>query len=144
MIPTPIHLFICTLFSYKVESLEADTFVLCRLARSMEEAKSGLDEKNLEIHPVPEWTGHYVSAAQCGDELVKQAAMEISLTSPMSSEQQNPLALVEETVPLPTTISCPPTAPGNGREARFGALGQPLLDTNGVPIIAFPTEKRLW
>jgi hypothetical protein len=144
MMPAQIHLFVCTLFSYKVETLEADTFVLCRLAHDTEEAKSGLDEKNLEIHPSPEWTGHYVSAAQCGDELVKLAAMEISLTTPTPSELQNPLGIVEEKVDFAMTATPLSASPETGPGGHFGPGGQPVLDEKGVPVLAFPTNKKLW
>ena len=134
------HLYICTLFSYQTETLNADTFIVCRIAESVEEAKSGLDGKNLEIHPAPEWTGHYVSAAQCGDELVKQASQEIYLTSPFPSEM-NPSGIIEDNVPLPSTMPDPYQA------AMTPVVETPLgsaTDKNGDPFVAFPPGKRLW
>lgn len=138
-----IHLFICTLFSYQVDSLKADTFILCRLAHDMEEAKSGLDAKNLEIHPVPEWTGHYVSAAQCGDELIKQAAMEISLTTPFPVAQDS-VFLQEETKSFLDPSSGLPT-PETGLEIQESPLTpSPTHDEHGNPYVAFPTNTKIW
>jgi hypothetical protein len=122
------HLFICTMFAYRIHDLTADINVLCRLSENREQAVEGLDTVNRTAHPEADWAGHSVSAGQAGDELVLMAAQAVRDSLAVRGTAVDGLSLA-------TIMDTPQTT-------SLESAGPPPPEVVEIPMPADPSEKQ--
>ncbi len=103
----PNHLYFVALFAYRTTDMKADINLLPKMASNDGDAFDGLDQINLQAHPLADdWAGHMVQAVQVPDEVLANAYAQ------MGGVVSMPVRAPWESAPLPTIVEKELTAGG--------------------------------